>query len=150
MAIGEKTLTAANKVKADKVLEAILDWVDGTHAISMADVRLVVSVGSNRLWATIHNSTVDNQTIAQFLRDSGVMYTVKGDIAAGSGSGTFGGFAGLQRGIAGAGVAPIWESAQMIRDPYTTAKKGEVQLTLNYLWNFGLPRTSNFKRLKYS
>ena len=150
LAIGETTITQANKVKADELLSAILNWVDGTHAINMADVRLVVTVGSNKLWgSTIHAATVDNQTIAQFLRDSGVMYTVKGDVEAATGNGKFGAFAGLQRGIAGAGVAPIWESAQLVRDPYTSAAKGEVALTLNYLWNFGLPRLSNFKRLKY-
>ena len=38
----------------------------------------------------------------------------------------------------------------MVRDPYTSAKNGEVQLTLNYLWNFGIvPRTDNYRRLKF-
>ena len=57
---------------------------------------------------------------------------------------------GLGRGIDGAGIAAVWEQAQMIRDPYSGAAKGEVALTLlNYLWQLAFPRTANFKRLKF-
>ena len=67
----------------------------------------------------------------------------------GPGNNAFGAFAGLPRGIEGAGVAPVWMSAQLTTDPYSNAAKGNVALTLSYLWNFALPRTDNFKRLKY-
>ena len=43
----------------------------------------------------------------------------------------------------------MWESASLIRDPYSGADKGEVGLVLNTLWDFKIPRTSNFKRVKY-
>ena len=39
-AIDETTLTQANKVQHDKVLEAFLAYVDGMHAGSLADVRV--------------------------------------------------------------------------------------------------------------
>ena len=52
-------------------------------------------------------------------------------------------------GQAGAAVAAVWESANLIRDPYTGAAKGEVGLVLNTLWDFKIPRTSSFKRIKY-
>ena len=150
ISIGEKTLTQSNSVKGDKILEAFLDWVDGIYATTIDDVRIVASVGSNKLWgSTIQAATVENQTLGQFLRASGVAWTVKADVAAGTGNNAFGAFAGLQRGIQGAGVAPVWMSAQMTTDPYSNAAKGNVALTLSYLWNFALPRTSNFKRLKY-
>ena len=42
-------------------------------------------------------------------------------------------------------VAAVWEAGELIRDPYSGAAKGEVALTLCYLWDFGLPRTSNFQ-----
>ena len=148
--VSEKTLTQANKVKADKTLEAFVDFVDGIHAGSMDDVRIIASVGSNKLWlGTIHNSALDNQTIAQFLRASGMSWTTRGDIQTGTGNGNFGAFIGLQKGIKGSGVAPVWSSGQLVRDPYTKAKSGEVQLTLHYLWALGFPRTASFKRLKY-
>ena len=52
-------------------------------------------------------------------------------------------------GIEGAGIAAVWEQGQLIRDPYSSASKGEVLLTLNYLWQLAFPRTANFKRFKY-
>ena len=80
---------------------------------------------------------------------SGMSWGVRGDIDDATTNGKFGAFVGRGRGIDGAGVAPIWDSAELIRDPYTSAAKGEVVLTLNYFWNFGLPRPSNFARLKF-
>ena len=34
-------------------------------------------------------------------------------------------------------------------DPYTSAAKGEIALTMNTLWNFAVVRAANFKRLKF-
>ena len=148
--ITEKTLTQANKVKGDKTLEAFVDLVDGVHATMVEDLRVVTSKGANSLWySTIHNSAVDNQTVAQFLRASGLSWRVRGGIENDTANGDFGAFVGLPRGIRGAAVAAVWDSGQLVRDPYSSANKGEVQLTLNYLWALGLPRTANFKRLKF-
>ena len=49
--ISEKTLTQANKIKADKIVELFVDFVDGQYASSLGDVRIVSSVGANKLWA---------------------------------------------------------------------------------------------------
>ena len=46
-------------------------------------------------------------------------------------------------------MAAVWSAGSLIRDPYSGADSGEVGLTLNYLWDFKIPRTSNFRRLKY-
>ena len=114
-------------------------------AASLGDIRIVNSVGANVLWyGGIHNSAADNQTIAQFLMASGLSWTTRGGIDANTANGDFGAYVGLGRGIEGAGIAAVWEQAQMIRDPYTSATKGEVQLTLSYLWQLGFPRTANF------
>ena len=43
---------------------------------------------------------------------------------------------GLGRGIEGTAVAAVWRQAQLIRDPYSGATKGEVQLTLQSLLEF--------------
>ena len=150
LGITEKTLTQANKVKGDKTLETFTDFVDGKHAAGLGDLNVVATVGAYRLWAsTIHNSATDNQTIAQFLMAAGLSYGVRGDVETATSNGKFGAFIGLTRGIAGAGVAAVWNSGMLIRDPYSNAAKGEVALTLSYFWNFGLPRTSNFARLKF-
>ena len=148
--ISEVTLDQAASVKADKVLETFVELVDGLHAESLGDVSIVASVGSNKLWmTTIHNSAASNETVAQFCRASGMSWSVRGEIDTNTANGDFGAFVSLGRGLAGAAVVPIWAMATMLRDPYTGAKKGEVGLTLTSLFNFGIPRTSNFKRLKY-
>ena len=112
---------------------------------------LFPAVGANVLWsmAPFTPPAVDNETVAQFLMRSGMAWTVRGGIDTNTANNDFGAYVGLSRGIEGAGIAAVWEQAQLIRDPYTSATKGEVQLTLNYLWQLGFPRGDNFKRLKF-
>ena len=148
--IAETTITQANKVKGDKVLEVFAGYIDGKHAGSPADVRIVASVGSNTLWmTTVQASAVENQTMAQFLRASGVSWNVRGDIDTATSNGDYAAYVGLAKGIGGAAQVGMWEQASMIRDPYSGASKGEVGITLNTLWDFQIPRVSNFKRIKY-
>ena len=148
--VGESTLTQTNKVKADETLKVFLTQLDGIYAASLADLRIVASKGANTLWfSTIHAAAVDNQTIAQFLMASGLAWTMRGEIEDNTANNDYGAFMGLGRGIEGAAIAAVWDAGQLIRDPYTNAKSGEVELTLNYLWNFKVVRTANFKRLKF-
>ena len=148
--IGESTLTQTNKVKADETLKLFLALVDGNYAGMLGDLRVVTSVGANVLWyGSIHNSTADNQTIAQFLMASGLSWMARGGIDTNTANGDFGAYVGRGRGIEGAGIAAVWEQGQLIRDPYSGASKGEVQLTLNYLWALAFARTANFARLKF-
>ena len=146
----EATLSQGNKIKGDETLKFFLAYVDGQYAATLSDVRIVASVGANTLWyGSIHNSAADNQTIAQFMMASGLSWTARGGIDTNTANGDFGAYVGLGRGIEGAGIAAVWEQGQLIRDPYSAANKGEVQLTLNYLWQLAFPRTDNFKRLKF-
>ena len=148
--VAEPTLTQANKIKADETLKVFLTQLDGIYASSLADMRIVASKGANTLWySTIHAAAVDNQTIAQFLMASGMAWTMRGEIENNTANGDYGAFMGLARGIEGAAIAAVWDAGQLIRDPYSGAKSGEVELTLNYLWAFKIPRTNNFKRLKF-
>ena len=148
--ISESTLSQSNKSKGDKILELFAGYIDGKHAQGPGDVRIVNSVGSNVLWMTTPQAaTVENQTIAQYLRASGVSWTTRGSIDTNTANGDFAGYVGLARGSAGAAVAAVWESSSLIRDPFSGSTKGEVGLVLNTLWDFKIPRTSNFKRVKY-
>ena len=148
--ISESTLTQANKLKGDEILKVLASFIDGKHATSPGDIKIVLSVGSNVLWLTqVQAAAVQNQTIAQFLRDSGISWQTRGSIDTNTSNGDFGAYVGLGMGQAGAAVAGVWESASLIRDPYTGAAKGEVGLVLNSLWDFKIPRTSSFKRIKY-
>ena len=148
-AISEVTITQANKIKGSQVLSALAAFIDGRHAASPADIRIVASVGSNVLWLTTSQSAVENQTIAQFLRDSGITWSTRGGIDTNTAASDFAAYVGLSNGIEGAAVAAVWESASMVRDPYSGATKGEVGIILTTLWDFAIPRPANFKRLKY-
>ena len=148
--IDETTLTQANKVKPANVLQAFVAMVDGIHATMVDDLRCVLAVGAHTLWAgTIANSAAENQTILTFLKENGLSCSVRGEIEANSANGDFGAFVGRGRGIEGAAVMPVWESGQLVRDPYVGAAKGEIALTLVHLWNFGIVRASNFERIKF-
>ena len=148
--ITEVTLKQSDKVKADKVLSTFLGMVDGLHAESLGDLRVVASVGANNLFSsTIHNSVADNQTVAGFLRENGLTWSARGDIDTNTAAGDFGAYVGRARGIQGAGVVPVWAQGEMIRDIYTGAAKGETALTISALWNLGFPRTANYQRVKF-
>ena len=150
-AITEVTVTQANKILGPGTLEAFTGLVDGVHAMGMGDLRVVSTVGAWRLWeSTVINSAADNMTLAAFLRQAGLTWTSRGQIETATAADDFGAFVGRARGIEGAGVAAVWEAGELIRDPYTGAAKGEVSLTLSYLWAFGLPRPANFARLKFA
>ena len=151
--ITETTIKQADKIKGPETLSAFTGQVDGIHANGLADLRVVTSVGAWRLWEqTIINlaTSSNNQTLAAFLRMAGLSWMSRGEIDTNTSNGDFGAFIGRGRGIEGAGVAAVWEAAELIRDPYSGAAKGEVALTLSYLWDFAMPRASNFARIKFA
>ena len=107
----ESTLTQADKVKADELVQFV-------PCLRRRPVRrqplrtfgLCASVGSNQLWGgRVHAPTVENQTVAQFMRDNGISWTVRGGIDTNTANGDFGAYIGLGRGIDGAGIAAVWE-----------------------------------------
>ena len=149
-AIAETEITQANKILGPGTLAAFTGQVDGIHANGLGDLRVVASVGAWRLWEdTIINASADNMTTAAFLRGAGLSWSARGEIETDTEDGDFGAFIGRGRGIEGAGVAAVWEAGELIRDPYSGAAKGEVALTLCYLWDFALPRPANFSRIAF-
>ena len=148
--ITETTITQANKILGPGTLTAFTGMVDGIHANTIGDLNVVAAVGAYRLWeTTVINSTSTVTTLAKFLRDAGLSWSARGQIQDATGNDNFGAFVGRRMGIDGAGVAAVWEAGELIRDPYSGAAKGEVALTLCYLWDFGLPRAANFQRIKF-
>ena len=149
--VEEQTLTQLLKVKGADVLGAFAAFIDGKHATMGSELRTVLSVGAQRLWmSTLANSggSVDT-TIAEFLKRAGIEVSSRGGIDTATTNGKFGAFVGRARGIEGAGVAPTWSDGMLIVDPFSSARSGEIQLSMNTFWNFGLPRPSNFARLKF-
>ena len=148
--ITEATITQANKILGPGTLAAFAGMIDGVHAATFGDLRVVSSVGAWRLWeSTVINATADNMTLAAFLREAGLMWSSRGGIDTNTATDDFGAFVGRGRMIEGAACACVWSAGELIRDPYSGAASGEVALTLNYLWDFQIPRTASFQRVKF-
>ena len=149
-AITETTLTQAKKILGPDTLEVFTGMVDGIHANTLGDLNVVAAVGAYRLWeTTVINSTSTVTTLSKFLRDAGLSWTARGSIEDATANDDYGAFVGRRMGIDGAGVAAVWDAGILTRDPYTDAAKGTVHLTMTWLWDFGLPRTGNFRRVKF-
>ncbi|MCY4454592.1 MAG: hypothetical protein OXC01_21895 [Immundisolibacterales bacterium] len=143
-------VSQADKILGPGTLAAFTGLIDGIHAMGFGDLMICTSVGAWRLWeSTIINAAADNMTLAAFLRKAGVTWSARGEIETATDDGDWGAFIGRSRGIDGAGVAALWEAGMLLRDPYSASAKGEINLTLSYFWNFGLPRASNFARLSF-
>ena len=148
--IGESVLTQANKVKWPETVAVFAALLDGQYAERLEDLRVVASVGANKLWLGTQANSNRNESVAQIMRSNGLDWRTRAGIASGTAANAFMAAIGLGRGIEGAGVMAMWPGGELIRDPYTGADKGQVQLTLHALWNWELVRTANFKRLKAS
>ena len=60
--VTELELTQAEKVKYPDILALLAALIDGKYAASMADIRMVASVGSNTLWlSTIANTRTETK-----------------------------------------------------------------------------------------
>ena len=147
--VDEETLSQTNKLLWPATVSAFMDMLDGLHASTPADLNIIASVGAARLWHSTSANTNRNESVAQIMNGNGLMFRSRANIDDNTANGDFGAFIGRKRGIDGAGVAGVWEAGELIRDPYSGAAKGEVALTLCYLWDFALPRASNFMRLKF-
>ena len=145
----EETLSQANKVKWPETVTAFIDMIDGLHASTPSDLNIIASVGAARLWHSTTANTNRNESLAQILNGNGLMFRSRANIDEATTANKFGAFVGRKRGIEGAGVAGLWSVGELVRDVYSGAAKGEVALTLCYLWDFALPRPSNFARVKF-
>ena len=147
----EEELMQAEKVKGADVLGAFAAMIDGKHAASGSDLRTVLSVGAQRLWmSTLANTgNAADTTISEFLTRAGIVFSARGGIDTETTNGKFGAFVGRGRGIEGAGIAAVWSDAMILVDPYSSSRAGSIELTMNAFWAFGLPRPSNFARLKF-
>ena len=149
LAITEHTLSQADKVKWPETVAEFSDMLDGIHAGSPGDLKIVAAVGASRLWMSTQANSNRNESLAQIMQGNGLSWMTRGSIEDDTDDGDLAAFIGRARGIEGAGVAAVWEAGELIRDPYSKSATGEVALTLCNLWDFGLPRLSNFRRLAF-
>lgn len=145
----EKTLTQAQKATSNDPLEAFISLIDGKHATEAADLRIAMAVGANSYFRSRLAVNQDAKSMAGYMMDNGLNWKVRADLGEDTNANTWAAFIGRDRGIEGAGVAAVWNSGMLIRDPYSGAAKGEVALTLSYFWGLDFPRPANFARVKF-
>ena len=148
--VTEVTMTQANKDDMSLILTAIAGLVDGRHALNMGDVNIAWSqTAFKKLFAGVYATGFDRLGREVF-DDAGLgRWVVREGIGADDSAGSFGAVLSLGRGLMGAAVCPIWESAQLVRDMYSGASSGDIQLVLNSYWDFKVLRPSNFGRVKF-
>jgi len=150
----EKELTQTQKTSAGDVLAAFSELIDGLHASAVSDLRIVLAVGADQLWrATVLSVSSESasvfKTMRQFLGENGVTWRSRAGLESTTTAGKIAGFVGRANGIEGAAVAGIWEESEMIRDHFSDSGKGDVSLTLQGFWQLGVPRPTNFARIKF-
>ena len=144
MAGTERTITQALKVTGAGAMGAFAGFVNGKHAAMSEDLRIVLSVGANTLWASrlVQSGNSVDKSIASYLKENGLSWMTRADIDTNTAANDYGAYVGLGRGIEGAAVAAMWSEGQLIRDIYSDAAKGEVSdLPLVVL---GFCRTTGF------
>ena len=152
--IVEKTITQTNKLLPNKTLETFTSLLDGVHAETLSDLGVVTSVPANLLWHDTILSVASEtasvfRTMRKHLMDEGLMWSTRADLADGTGNGKWLGFAGRKTDLQSSYACPVWNSGQLVVDPYTSAKSAKLLLTLHYFWNFKLIRASSFARIKF-
>ena len=143
----ERTLTQANKLLYPETLATLAALLDGRAAERLEDLRIVSSVPYNTLLLSTSANANRNETLAQVLRANGLSWRSRADVDDATTAGKRLAAVGLANGITGAAVAAMWPGVSMIRDMYTGAKSGQVQLTMHALWDLAFPRASNFAKL---
>ena len=113
--------------------------VDGKHAMSEDDVRLVVGKETYKHAAGIYQTGSGVSALDRLKARVSAHVTAPAS--------------NIQRAIAsmshGRAVSPMWPSIGLIRDPYTGASKGEIVLTATVLFNFKILDESGFSLLEF-
>ena len=129
-------------------VKAVTDSVDGRYADTAGMVRLLMGAATYG-HAAQANLSVDSMSALQHLESisQGVKVTAHMPAVANK----------FQQGIAIAGnghmsgKCPVWGGLELasIRDPYTSAAAGIVNLSAIMLWNFKLVRTAPYKQVAF-
>ena len=118
--------------------------VDGLNAYTMSDVRAVIGSDSYGNGETLYKSAQSSETVIEMLQRRTGGLSVSSRIPAAGGNKKQDNIAALTSYPGRNAVAPVWQSMEVIRDPYTGAAHGQVALTAIMLWNFKILRETGF------
>ena len=132
---------------------ALAGLINGAEAARVSDLRVVASIAT--LQYVLSNKSASgnavDQSISQYLDaiGLGVRMGRAGLDDTATAENDYAYVVGRGRGIAGAAVIGMWGGLTLVRDVYSSVRSGGVQLTGQYLWDFAVPRPSNFALVDY-
>ena len=153
---GETALTitgAADAAIADattglQFAQGLLGLIDGKYAMMSGDIRYIAAANLYAHLKTLSLAvgTTDSVYVSAWLDQiEGVKGMASGHIAEITGaSGESYVYVSLAKGMNGAACHAVWDSVEIIRDPYSNAETGQVALTLTALHNFIVLRSANY------
>ena len=127
--------------------QGLLGLIDGKYAMQSADIRYIVNANlySHLKTLPLAVGTTDSVYVSAWLEE---VENVKGmasghidEITGQTGESYV--YVSLMKGLSGASVHAVWDSVEIIRDPFSNANTGQVALTLCALHNFKVLRSNN-------
>ena len=152
---GETALTitgAADAAIADattglEFAQGLLGLIDGQYAMQSGDIRYIVNADlfSHLKTLPLAVGTTDSVYVSAWLEEvenvRGMASGHIGEITGQTGESYV--YVSLMKGLSGASVHAVWDSVEIIRDPFSNAESGQVALTLCALHNFKVLRSAN-------
>ena len=145
----DAAITGASEGKA--IADGVLGTIDGKYAMQSSDLKYIANAALFAHFKTLGleiGQTAGDKTnvpLSTFFEAEKVMGMAAGHI------GEISGAAGESyiiisraRGLMGAACHAVWDSVEIVRDPYTGASSGQVALTLCMLHNFKVLRDDNY------
>ena len=135
---------ATQRVNHDRLLEGFYDSVDGVGAYGMSDVAALLGVDTYTYGTSLYRGGASERTALEHITEQGATFRVSSKVPAKASKDQLGLFHRKQYPM-GSAVAPIWDSLQLIRDPYTLAQSGQIRITAIMLFNFALVRQGAYR-----
>ena len=142
------TVLANNNVTAVTDFAAYLSGlaygrVDGTYATTTRDLRALVGAGTYAHMGSVYRNASVDRNVLDRLNEimAGVRVSAHVPTVASNKQNAV-----VRRGSRMDMVAPIWQGVQLIVDPYTQAKAGEIVITAVMLYAVKLLRAAGFHK----
>lgn len=128
-------------------VQAVAASVDGRYANGPGQIRMLMGPGLYADAATTLHATASVSAAARYIQEIASLQ-VSANLPAPGGTPTIGRALIARTGAPGA-VAPVWEGVQLVRDPFSGAQAGQVNLTAVALWAFAVIRAEAFAIRKF-
>ena len=127
---------------------AALGRVDGRYANVVGDVKLLMGAATYAQAAAVYRGDQQVQSALEWLMDklgwAGVSAYVPAEHSTNNTQ-----EAVFCRGAMRGAVQPVWPSIDVIADPYSLSREGEVRLTARALANFRVIRQAQYQRFLF-